>query len=276
MSTYVIGDIQGCYDEFIELIEVINFNPNSDELWITGDLVNRGPKSLEVLRFVKKLGKCCITILGNHDIHLLSVAFGVRPIRSKDTFGDVIRAKDRDELIEWLRRRPLIYRDPKKGYTLIHAGLPPQWSIEDALSYASEAENVLRGEECREMLKKLYEGSPLQWSESLRGWERLSFIINCLVRLRFCDASGRVAFDYTGPPGTQPPQFMPWFEVPNRRSIGDKIIFGHWAALGFYCSDNVCALDSGCVWGGELTALRLEDKKKYTIPCRGAMRIGED
>jgi bis(5'-nucleosyl)-tetraphosphatase (symmetrical) len=272
MAAYAIGDIQGCYRELLKLLETIGFDSGCDRLWFTGDLVNRGPQSLEVLRFVKQLGNRAVTVLGNHDLHLLILAHGVsRKPHKHDTLTRILAAPDREELLDWLRQRPCLYHDDTSGFTLIHAGLPPQWDLAKARQCALEVEAVLRGGDYRQFLNALYGDTPECWSEDLQGWDRLRFIINCLTRLRYCDSSGRLALDEKGPPGTQAPGLLPWYEIPERASRGMKIIFGHWSTLRLtpesMNKNQVYPLDTGCVWGGELTALRLSDRRFYSVGC---------
>jgi bis(5'-nucleosyl)-tetraphosphatase (symmetrical) len=272
MAVYAIGDIQGCYRELLKLLETIGFDSECDRLWFTGDLVNRGPQSLEVLRFVKQLGNRAVTVLGNHDLHLLTLAHGVsRKPHKHDTLTSILAAPDREELLDWLRRRPCLYHDDTSGFTLIHAGLPPQWDLAKARQCALEVEAVLRGRDYREFLSTLYGDTPDCWSEDLQGWDRLRFIINCLTRLRYCDRSGRLALNEKGPPGTQAPGLLPWYEIPERASRDVKLIFGHWSTLRLTLEsvnkNKVYPLDTGCVWGGELTALRLSDLRFYSVGC---------
>lgn len=269
MAIYAIGDVQGCFTELQKLLEKIAFDPAQDQLWFTGDLVNRGPHSLETLRFVKSLDDRAITVLGNHDLHLLAICQEQIPPRKKDTLYDVLTAPDRDELIEWLRQRPLLHCDGR--FCLIHAGLPPQWDLAQARACAAEAEEVLRGAGFSEFLARLYGDWPDRWSESLTGWDRLRFIINCFTRLRYCYRDGRLALAEKGAPGRQGGEGLaPWFEIPGRKTADKEIIFGHWSTLGFYADNNCFCLDTGCLWGGQLTALRLDDEMYRTsidCPC---------
>lgn len=276
MAIYAIGDIQACFDELMQLLEVLHFDADRDRLWFTGDLVNRGTQSLEVLRFVKSLGDKAVVVLGNHDLHLLAVAGRSAPLRPKDSFMDVLGAYDRNTLLDWLRHRPLLHHDARLGYTLIHAGLPPQWDLAAARACAEEAEQVLRGADANAFFQQMYGDQPRQWRADLAGAERLRFIINCFTRLRYCDAEGRLALRYKGAPGTQAADVMPWFQVPGRKSAGTKIIFGHWSTLGRYQGEGIYNLDSGCVWGGSLTALRLDDGQWFSVSCEGACAPGED
>ncbi len=271
MSTYAIGDIQGCQHELLALLEHINFDRARDTLWFTGDLVNRGPDSLETLRFVMGLGDSAVTVLGNHDLHLLAIANGQQQyMHREDTIEEILEAEDRDELLDWLRLQPLAHADEDRGFIMVHAGLAPQWSTRQALDLAHEVEEVLACDNYREFFSHMYGNVPDTWSEEIDGWERLRVITNYLTRLRYCDKNGRMDFGEKRSPGTQPGGLMPWFEIPNRSNIDTGIIFGHWAALRKYSVDsetyNVFALDTGCLWGGDLTALRLEDMQYFSVP----------
>lgn len=269
VTVYAIGDVQGCYDELRALLDRIAFDAESDELWFTGDLVNRGPHSLEVLRFVKGLGARSISVLGNHDLHLLALAQRRRPARRSDTLGPVLAAADRDEILDWLRRLPLVHHDNALDTTLIHAGLAPQWDLEQAVHCAREVESVLRSEGFAELFDHMYGDTPTRWSDRLTKWERLRFTINCLTRLRYCGRDGRLNLQEKGPPGSQAVGLVPWFEVPDRRSQGHPIIFGHWSTLrlspALMAGHRVYPLDTGCCWGGELTALRLSDWQLFSV-----------
>ena len=261
MATYAIGDIQGCYDELRLLLERVAFDPARDKLWLAGDLVNRGPQSVAVLRFVKALGDRAICVLGNHDLHLLAVAEGNLKHYREGSLDDVLGAPDRDELLHWLRHRPLLHRSKEKEYALLHAGLPPQWDMDTAEARAREVEEALRGAEFSALMGTLYGNKPRKWSDSLRGMDRLRFIVNCFTRLRFCSADGSLGLKYKGPPGTQGEGLLPWFEVPGRASADARIICGHWSTLGFVNRHNVWSLDTGCLWGGSLTAVRVRRHK---------------
>jgi bis(5'-nucleosyl)-tetraphosphatase (symmetrical) len=261
MTTYAIGDVQGCYAALRRLLDKCHFDPARDRLWLVGDLVNRGPHSLAVLRFVKGLGKRAVTVLGNHDLHLLVVAAGYAKAHHGDTLDAVLRAPDRDELLHWLRHQKMMHVG--NGYAMVHAGLLPQWSIVKALALAQEVEAVLQGGDYDEFLRHMYGNQPERWRDSLRGYDRLRIITNVLTRMRLCTEAGRLEFAHKGRPVGLPRGFLPWFKVPRRRSRNMPVIFGHWAALGLYTGSNVFALDTGCVWGRELTALRLSDRALF-------------
>ena len=275
MAVYAIGDIQGCYEELQSLLELIQFNPQRDQLWFAGDLVNRGPKSLETLRFIKGLGDRAASVLGNHDLHLIAAAHGY-PINPDDhTLDAILRAPDRDELIDWLRRQPLLHHDDTLGYTMIHAGLPPQWDLALAQQCAHEVESALRGDNVVDFIEHMYGNKPRHWSNKLSGWKRMRFTVNCLTRLRFCDDQGRLALKYKGPPGSQPPEYRPWFELPDRKSRDLNIVFGHWSTLGKRDDPGIFPLDTACLWGGELTALRLDTTPQwFGLPCSGRQTPG--
>ena len=262
MATYAIGDVQGCHAELMALLDRIRFDPATDQVWFVGDLVNRGPRSLETLRTIRDLGYSAISVLGNHDLHLLAVAEGISRTKHRDTFGDILAAPDRDELLHWLRQRPLLHQGG--GFYLIHAGLPPQWDMDQAARLAQEAETALRSPEYREMLWHMYGNEPTRWDDHLAAWDRLRLIINCFTRLRYCTSDGDMEFRQKGRPGSQPSDLLPWFEVTGRRSAGANILFGHWSTLGFNASQNTYCLDTGCLWGGELTALRIDGPLQRT------------
>ena len=269
MAIYAIGDIQGCFASLWKLLQLIEFDASQDRLWFTGDLVNRGPQSLETLRYVKGLGDAAVTVLGNHDLHLLAVAFNHMMPRKKDTLDAILTAPDRDELLDWLRHRPLLHY--AEHYCLVHAGLPPQWDLDQARHCASEVETLLRGTKAGRFFAHMYGDTPNKWSNKLKEWERIRFITNGLTRMRYCRIDGTLDLRYKGAPGTQPKQLIPWFDVPNRQSASLNIVFGHWSTLGFRAKNGVFALDTGCLWGGQLTALRLDNKKLHRTslgcPC---------
>lgn len=266
MPTYAIGDIHGCLSEFEALLHLLDFTPKKDKLWLTGDLVNRGPYSLETLRFVRSLGSSVSLVLGNHDLNLLALQYRLNWRKNFPYLQAIFQAPDCPELLQWLRMHQLLHHDPELNFTMIHAGLPPQWDLQQAQICAKEAEAVLHSPEHALFFHHMYGEKPEQWNENLQGWERLRFIVNCFTRMRFCDKDGRLNLTCKSTIGSQPSSYMPWFKVPNRRSKDLKIIFGHWASLaGRAETPNVYALDTGCVYGGYLTALRLEDEEKFEI-----------
>ncbi len=275
MAVYAIGDIQGCLDELLTLLEQITFDPAEDKLWFAGDLVNRGPKSLETLHFIQSLGEAAITVLGNHDLHLLALAEGDKRYSSKfDTLLPILESEERSELLEWLRHRPLLHHDANLGYTLVHAGLPPQWSIGEARLHAAELEATLQGPHFRDFLDVMYGNKPKRWKESLQGADRLRFITNCFTRLRFCSAKGKLDLKHKGEIGSQGEDLFPWFDVPDRASRNDRILFGHWSTLQTRETKNVYGLDTGCLWGGELSALRIDVEPPvwHTLNCQGMLK----
>lgn len=275
MPTYVVGDIQGCYEALQRLLERVRFDPAFDRLWCVGDIVNRGPNSLAVLRLLREMGSSAVCVLGNHDLHLLAMSQGNRRNFRFDTAQQVLDAPDSPELLDWLRRRPLIHHDAVLGFTLVHAGLPPQWDLYQALSCAAELEAVLRGDGFRNFCMNMYGNEPRLWSNDLGGLDRLRFITNSLTRLRYCDLDGRITFGETGAPGTQHSDHIPWFRIPWRASRDARIVFGHWSTLGYLAEDNVWAIDTGCLWGGQLTALRLGEPPTPThLPCPETLHPG--
>jgi bis(5'-nucleosyl)-tetraphosphatase (symmetrical) len=265
MTTYAIGDLQGCLDPLQALLHQIGFDAAHDTLWFVGDLVNRGSQSLEVLRFVKGLGDAAVIVLGNHDLHLLAVAEGFGRAHKGDTLDAILAAPDRDELLHWLRHRRLAWRED--GFLLIHAGLLPQWTTDDALRHAAEAEAALQGDTYREFFAQMYGNEPRVWSETLTGIERLRMIVNGFTRLRYCYADGEMDFHHKGSPGSQPSDRLPWFDVAGRRSVDATVIIGHWSTLGLVNRPDLIALDTGCLWGGQLTAMRLPDRRVFAVPC---------
>jgi bis(5'-nucleosyl)-tetraphosphatase (symmetrical) len=271
MAVYAIGDVQGCFDELQALLEKLDFNPRNDCLWFAGDLVNRGPMSLETLRFIKGLGDSAISVLGNHDLHLLAAAYGYPQKNDDHTLDAVLDAPDRDELIDWLRHQPLLHHDAALGFTLVHAGLPPQWDLSLAQQCAAEVESQLRGDGITGLLANMYGNKPKQWADNLDGHDRLRFIINCFTRMRYCNPDGRLDLKSKGPPGSQPGEFYPWYEIPDRASKGLNIIFGHWSTLREYGRPGIYPIDSACLWGGELTALRIDidQPERINQPCPG-------
>lgn len=270
MAIYAIGDVQGCFDTLRRLIDTLDFEPRRDQLWFAGDLVNRGPQSLQTLRFVRGLGAAARSVLGNHDLHLLALAHGGRRGK-RDTLEAVLAAPDRDELLDWLRRQPLLLEAPSQDWAVLHAGLPPQWDMAQARACAREAEAVLSGPDFAAFLEEMYGDEPDLWDARLRGTARLRFTINCYTRLRYCDAQGRAEFRHKGTPGSQPGGLLPWFALPGRRSAGTRLAFGHWSTLGqvAWPQHQVWGLDTGAVWGGRLSALRLEDERLFSVESPG-------
>jgi bis(5'-nucleosyl)-tetraphosphatase (symmetrical) len=265
MATYAIGDIQGCFGPFRRLLDTCGFDPAVDRLWLVGDLVNRGPKSLKTLRFVRDLGDAATVVLGNHDLYLLMVAEGFGKRQKDDTIDSILLAPDRDELLDWLRRQPLMARDG--GFALVHAGLLPQWTVAKARRLAAEVEAWLGGPNYRELLANMWGSEPNRWSDDLTGWARLRVIVNAMTRMRFCSAEGAIELKTKGEVHDAPPGYLPWFAVPGRRSADSVVVCGHWSALGLRVEKNLLALDSGCLWGRHLTAVRLEDRQVFQVDC---------
>ena len=261
MAVYAIGDIQGCYDPLRRLLDKLRFDPDQDKIWFTGDLVNRGRKSLKVLRFVHSLGDTAVTVLGNHDLHLLAVSEFPERQRSKDTLTNILDAPDREPLLDWLRHRPVFHHDRKLNFTLVHAGLAPKWDLKTAEAAAAELESVLQGKNHRKFLQRMYGDTPDDWSKKMKKIDRLRYITNCFTRMRFCDRKGRLELTFKGRPRGKNWKYVPWFRVPGRANKKLRIVFGHWSTLGPVTDKRVFPLDSGCVWGGCLTALRLDGKK---------------
>jgi len=268
-STYAIGDVQGCFDDLLRLLEKVDFDPGRDRLWFTGDLVNRGPNSLEILRFVKNLAGSAITVLGNHDMHLLAVAAGAVEPKRKDTINEVLAADDCEELLFWLRHQPLLHHDTDLGYTMIHAGLPPQWDLVRAQACAHELEAVLQNSDYEMFFRHMLGDKPRRWSKKLSGWERLRFISRCFTELRYCDSKGRLVLAESAKSERQAKSRIPWFQIPNRANRQLKILFGHWASLtpDSVRVPGVFPLDSGCAYRGRFTALRLEDGRSFRVRC---------
>lgn len=280
MATYAIGDIQGCYVELITLLDRIDFDPAADRLWLVGDLVNRGPDSLAVVEFIRGLGDAAVVVLGNHDLHLLACAYVERYTPGKkDTFSDVLRSAHADELCDWLRRQPLLHRDRELGYTMVHAGLPRHWSLDAAEAYAAEVTGVLRGENAVAFFEHMYGDKPDNWDPALGGWDRLRLITNYLTRLRYTAADGHINFKFKGPLGTQPDTLAPWYEFYPLPDPRESIVFGHWSALHLSREQmremRIFALDTGAVWGGTLTAMRLEDREFFEINSTVALPIAD-
>jgi len=270
MATWAIGDIQGCHDELSRLLEKIRFDTAHDKLWFCGDLVNRGGQSLQVLRLVKSFGERAIAVLGNHDLSLLAVAERNEEDQAKvnPELREVLFAPDRNELLGWLRACPLVHADRDLDFMLVHAGLAPQWNVEQAERAAREVERKLRGESARQLLLSMFGNKPDRWHPRLQGMERLRAAINVLTRMRYCDVRGRIAYREKGMPGTQKPGLYPWFEVPGRATRGIRIVCGHWSTLGRFQGMGIHAIDGGCVWGGELIALRLDGDEPQLVALK--------
>lgn len=261
MTDYAVGDIQGCLDPLLQLLETVAFDAEQDRLVAVGDLVNRGPKSLETLRFCHSLGDSFKTVLGNHDLHLLAIAQGVREPNPNDSFNDILSAPDREELLHWLQQQPLMLQIGQ--YHVVHAGIPPIWDLATAHRLASEVGNILRSDSAAEYFKHMYGNQPAVWGDQLQGPERWRLITNYLTRMRFCSATGELEFE-TKAAVTMEPPFKPWFAHPRKYTSKDKILFGHWAALeGRHCADNIFALDTGCVWGGPLRIMNLDNQQYF-------------
>ena len=265
MATYAIGDIQGCFDSFMRLLERCAFDPKHDRLWLVGDLVNRGPRSLETLRFVRDLGPTAVAVLGNHDLSLLMAAEGFGKRGKGDTFDEILAAPDRDELLGWLRHRPLCHVENQ--YCMVHAGLLPQWTASEARSLAAEVEAALTAADWREFMSQMWGSEPASWRNELEGWPRLRVIVNAMTRMRFCSPDGAMDFRFKGEVAKAPAGCMPWFQVPGRRSADSVLVTGHWSALGLKVTTNLMALDSGCLWGGSLSAIRFEDRVIFQVDC---------
>ena len=265
MPTYAIGDLQGCHDPLLRLLDELKFDPTADRLLFVGDLVNRGPDSLAVLRFVKNLGSAAISVLGNHDLHLLALAEGFGRVHKGDTFDAVLAAPDRDELLHWLRQQKLAWREG--DFLMVHAGVLPGWTLDDTMQRAAEAETALQGAHYRDFFAQMYGNAPVAWDTNLQGIERLRVIVNAFTRLRYCSVDGEMEFHHKGAPGTQPAGWLPWFEVPGRKSADATFIIGHWSTLGQINHPGLIALDTGCLWGGKLTAFRLEDRQLFSVQC---------
>lgn len=260
MAVYAIGDIQGCYDELARLLDTLRFDPAQDRLWFCGDLVNRGGQSLEVLRLVFGLRECAVVVLGNHDLSLLAVSCRreEEQARVNPDLRRILFAEDRDQLVQWLRHCPLAHHDPELDFLLVHAGVAPSWTVQDTVRHAAEVQERLRGNNPQRLLRHMFGNRPDLWHARLRGVERWRATINVLTRMRYVSPRGRLDFSEKGPPGTQKAGLYAWFAAPGRKPIGTRVVCGHWSALGLFMGLGVYAIDTGCVWGGQLTALRLD------------------
>jgi bis(5'-nucleosyl)-tetraphosphatase (symmetrical) len=272
MATYAIGDIHGCWETLQDLLERIDYTPDNDRVWLVGDLVNGGPDSLQVLRWARRLGDRGVTVLGNHDLHMLAVAHGAHDLQPDDTFQDLLEADDAGELLDWLRRRPLIHR--RDDWVMVHAGLLPQWTVEDAVDAAREVEARLRGPDLDGFFDDMYGNEPKIWSDDLEGIDRERLIINAMTRMRCVEPNGALDFDYKETLAGIPNGLHPWFAHPKRRSRQARIIFGHWSAIGYLHREGVYAMDSGARWGGKLTALRLDDRRVFQVESHRPSHFG--
>ena len=270
MAVYAIGDLQGCYDPFRHLLDELDFDPGKDTLWLTGDLVNRGPKSLKTLRFVKSLGDSVITVLGNHDLHLLALHAGVVRFGKRfDSLTSLLAADDADELCDWLRHQPLAHYDESLETMIVHAGTHPRWSTKKTLKRAAEVETALQSDDYPNVLGKMYGNTPTKWSGKLTGYKRLRFIINCLTRMRALTAAGRLDLNFSGSPFRARRGLQPWFEAEDLAWAGTRIVFGHWSALGLIVLPEYVSIDTGCIWGRELTAVRLDKRRPRVVQVHG-------
>lgn len=280
MTCYAIGDLQGCYGAFMQLLDKLQFDPANDQLWLAGDLVNRGEDSLSVLRLLKELDNSVSCVLGNHDISLLAMHYGL--LKRHPSLKKIFKASDREELIAWLESQPMIQIDKKRKICMTHAGLPPKWKVKEAQAYSQEIEQQLQGSNTAEWLSNVYGDKPKQWKKSLEGYDRHCYIINAFTRMRFLKGNGQLTFKLKNSPySNKKPnkqnnnqdyrKYIPWFEHPDRKSINYQLIFGHWASLGLYYSNNVIGLDTGCVWGGRLTAINMdiigEEIQTISVSC---------
>lgn len=265
MATYAIGDLQGCFHSFQALLKQIQFNPERDRLWFVGDLINRGPGSLDVMRWILAHQSSVVTVLGNHDLHTLVVAEGFVSAHRSDTIQSLLDAPDAPELLGWLRQQPLVHFE--HGYLMVHAGLLPDWSVPQALALGHEVQSALQAPNYRDFLKHMYGNDPKRWDDKLTGWDRLRVITNAMTRLRICSADGEMEFKFKGELQNIPDGYQPWFELSQRASVNTPIVFGHWSALGLQHKNNIYSLDTGCLWGGYLSAMRLDDKQIFQVPC---------
>ncbi len=266
MATYAIGDIQGCLEPLERLLDQLDFRPGPDRLWLTGDLVNRGPDSAAVVRMIRSLGEHATTVLGNHDLHLLAVRYGSARLKRRDTLDELLDAPDSEDLLEWLKHQPLAHFDADLDTLLVHAGCPPEWNVDEVLQRAAEVETALRSDSPEHFFRDMYGDQPDRWHSALNGLDRLRFITNALTRMRFVDAEGRLDMKHKGPPGSQPKGWLPWFDFP-RASQPTRIVFGHWSMLGLRTDSRIIGLDTGCLWGRQLTAVRLEDGVVFSVEC---------
>lgn len=281
MALYMIGDIQGCDAALGQLLDSIGFSPSRDTLYLLGDLVNRGPASDKVLRRLMHYGHSARCLLGNHDLHLLAVAHGVRPPKRKDTLDSILHAPDSAALLAWLQHQSMALRETiaDKEVLMVHAGVLPQWSTDDTMALAGDVEAVLRGPDSGEFFQVMYANHPDQWDETLSGFDRTRVVVNALTRLRYCTANGRMEFESKGAADAAPAGYLPWFDVPNRKTADAIVAFGHWSTLGWLDRTDVYAMDLGCVWGGKLAALGFADQRTWspeliTVECPQIQKPG--
>ena len=274
MATYAVGDIQGCFTKLEQLLQIINFDKQSDQIWFVGDLVNRGPQSLETVRFVKSLGDAAVCVLGNHDIHLIACHANVQTCKPQSTLRQILDSRDADDIINWLRTQPLLHHDESLNWTMVHAGVLPQWDLALAKFCAQEVEQQLRSDNYINFLQHAYGDTPNQWSNDLNDRDRWRISLNTFTRLRFCDEQGVMDFEHKGPPGEQSPNLHAWFDVP-RKSENLRILFGHWSTLGLKNTENLLALDTGCLWGKQLTAARIDVDPViiHSVDCTAKKKI---
>lgn len=265
VATYVIGDVQGCFEAFKELLVAVAYNPAQDRLWLAGDLVNRGENSIGMLRWCMANDDHIVAILGNHDLHLLAVAEGFVPAHRNDTLAEILDAPDRVAVLDWLRRRPMLHREG--DWLMVHAGLLPEWSPDQAEALACELEAALRGPDYLDFLARMYGNEPRHWSPALTGQDRLRLIANVMTRLRYLHRDGGMEFQHKCAPADAPEELTPWYDMPDRRSSAVKVLFGHWSTLGLLARGDVVSLDTGCLWGGQLSAIRLEDSRLFQVGC---------
>ncbi len=270
MAVYAVGDLQGCLDPLKCLLDRVTFDPATDRLWLVGDLVNRGPQSLETLRYLYAMRESLVCVLGNHDLHLLAVAHNIERMKKGDTLSEILEAPDRAELLDWLRQQKLVHYDVDRDIAMVHAGIPPQWTLKKALRCAAEVEEALRDDtRFLPFLDGMYGNEPARWDSDLKGVTRLRVITNYFTRMRFCKADGTLDLKSKEGVGSAPPGFQPWFSHKQRKTAGQKIIFGHWAALEGRCNEpGVTALDTGCVWGNSMTLLNVDSGERHSCDCK--------
>ncbi|QEY24581.1 symmetrical bis(5'-nucleosyl)-tetraphosphatase [Neisseria animalis] len=269
MAHYAIGDIQGCFDELVALLRKLDFNHGKDTLWLTGDIVNRGPKSLETLQFAMKHDSSVQMVLGNHDLHLLAVGYGHGSVKRSDTISPILKHPDSGKWFDWLRHQPLMVREGSR--VMVHAGILPQWSIEKAGSLAREAEAELQGGKYEKFFAKMYGNKPTEWHENLEGYDRLRLIVNAFTRMRALTYKNELDYSFKATLDKMPLYLRPWFRVPDRKNLDHTIVFGHWSSLGYMNEHNIISLDTGALWGGELTAINLETQEVTQVRSKSGL-----